>query len=57
MVEKTGVASRLPHRFSHQNGPANRKIVLAAPIVQTTQPRPFGGKQEATVQMIPDAVF
>jgi hypothetical protein len=57
MVEKTGATSRLTHRFSHQNGLANRKIVLAARIVQATQPRASGGKQEATVQMIPDAVL
>jgi hypothetical protein len=56
MIEKTGVTSRLTHRFSHQNGLANRKIVLAARIAQATQPRPSGGKQEATVQVIPDAV-
>jgi hypothetical protein len=57
MIEKTGVTSRLPHRFSHHNGLANRKIVLAARIVQATHRRPSGGKQEATEQVTPDAVL
>jgi hypothetical protein len=57
MIEKTGFTSRLTHRFSHHNGLANRKIALEACRVQATQPRRSGGKQEATVQVIPDAVL
>jgi hypothetical protein len=54
MIEKTGVASRLTHRFSHQNGLANRNVVLTARSLQATQLRASGGERNATVQVIPD---
>jgi hypothetical protein len=57
MIDKMGATSRLTHHFSHQNGLANRKIVLAARIVWATQARRSGGQQEVTVQVIPDAVL
>jgi hypothetical protein len=57
MIEKTVATSRLTHRFFPPERSCKPKIGLAARIVLAPQPRASGGKQEATVQVIPDAVF